>query len=137
MPNHHAHRVPSHEASELLRNFDPQALVEEVISAGEDWADKDAAASSLEETKRTLLAALAMEHASVPTASGKPLPQTHAESRALSDARYKEHLERMVQARRQANRARVRYDLGRMKLELMRSWLATARSEMRMGSHLP
>lgn len=137
MPSHHAHRALSPEASELLRNFDPETLVEKVISAGEDWADKDAAASALEETKRTLLAALAMEYASKPTASGKPLPQTQAESRALSDVRYKEHLEHMVQARRQANRARVRYDLGRMKLELMRSWMATARNEMRMGSHLP
>ena len=36
----------------------------------------------------------------------------------------------MVLRRKDANRARVRYDMGRMKLELMRSLQSTLRNEM-------
>lgn len=123
----------------VLRDFDPNKLTAEVITTGEEWADQDAAASSLEETKKTLLARITLEFIEGGVKSGalgdkpKPMSATAAELRALSDARYEQHLELMVRARQEANRSRVRYDLGRMKLELMRSLQATMRNEMRMS----
>lgn len=123
----------------LLRDFDPNRLTAEVIATGEQWVDKDAAASSLEETKKTLLARLTMDYISAGSTSGaagerpKAMPVSQAELKALSDPRYEQHLELMVAARQEANRMRVRYDLGRMRLELMRSLQATMRNEMRIS----
>lgn len=122
-----------------LRDFDPHKLTQEVITAGEDWADKDAAASSYEETKKTLLAKLTLEQLAGGYTSGgagekpKSIPMNQAEIRAMADERYEAHLELMTEYRKSANRARVRYDLGKMRLELMRTVQATWRNEMRLA----
>lgn len=117
---------------DLLRSFDPEKLTEDVVKLGEEWAEADAAASLLEETKKTFYASLMSEYLDAPTASGKSMPVSQAEVRALGDPRYSSHLELMTQARRYANQLRVKYDMGRMKLELYRSWQATLRHEMNM-----
>lgn len=126
----------------LLREFDPVKLTQEVVTLGEEWADKDAAASALEESKKSILARLVMEYVTTGTSGGvgerpKPMPVSQAEYKALCDARYEQHLDLMVAARKEAHRTRVRYDMGKMRLELMRSLQATMRNEMRMGSQLP
>ena len=56
---------------------------------------------------------------------------------ALKDSRYEAHIEMMIQARKEANKAKVRYDMGKMQLELIRSLVATLRDEMRMNSFKP
>ncbi len=119
-----------HQAA-LLKDFDPNRLTQDVIAIGENWADADSAASSLEETKKTLLATLQLEYM-LEGAGGKPMPVAQSEMRALADPRYEQHLELMVQARRESHRMRVRYDLGRMRLELFRSLQATMRQEMQL-----
>lgn len=124
---------------QTVKDFDPHKLTAEVISAGEEWADQDAAASALEETKKTLIARITLEYLEGSARSGalgerpKAMSATAAEMRALSDPRVEQHLDLMVHARREANKFRVRYDMGRMKLELMRSLQATLRNEMRMS----
>ena len=124
-----------------LRDFDPTKLTNEVIATGESWADQDAAATSLEETKKVVLARLTLEYLAGGHTSGgvgekpKSIPVSQAELRALDDPRYELHVNLMVDARKEAQRCRVRYDLGRMKLELMRSVQATLRNEMRMSSN--
>jgi hypothetical protein len=124
---------------ESLKDFDPRKLTEEVIVTGEAWADQDAAATALEETKKTVLAKLVLECMSSGYTSGalgekpKAIPLSHAELRALTDPRYEQHLDLMVHARKEAHRCRVRYDMGKMRLELMRSLQATLRSEMRIS----
>lgn len=123
---------------EVLKDFDPHKLTREVIIVGEEWADQDAAASALEETKKTLLAKLSLEHQSGSYSSGalgekpKAMSAVQAEMKALADPAYEQHLQLMVIARKESNRARVRYDLGKMRLELIRSLQATMRNEMRM-----
>lgn len=122
----------------LFRDFDPRRLTQEVITVGEEWVDHDAAASSMEETKKTMLARLTLEYIAGGSSGAlgekpKAMPVSQAELRALSDPRYEQHLELMVAARQDANRSRVRYDLGKMRLELMRSLQATMRNEMRMA----
>lgn len=124
--------------NDLLKDFDPNKLTADVIVIGEDWADQDAAASSLEETRKTVLAQLQLEYTLEGVSVGrgtdkpKPMPATQAEMRALADPRYEQHLELMVLARKEANRSRVRYDMGKMRLELYRSLQATMRQEMNM-----
>lgn len=124
---------------EILKDFDPNKLTAEVITVGEAWADQDAAASSLEETRKTILAQLQLEYTLEGVSAGKgsekpkPMPASQAEMRALADPRYEQHLELMVEARREANRTRVRYDMGKMRLELYRSLQATMRQEMHMS----
>lgn len=126
----------------VLRDFDPNKLTNEVIKSGEEWADQDAAASNLEETRKSLLAKIQLEFMEQGMRSGalgekpKPMPASQAELRALCDPRYEQHLELMVEARREAHRSRVRYDLGKLRLELMRSLQATMRQEMRLGGNL-
>ena len=117
-----------------LRHFDPEALTAAVIAEGETWADEDAAASALEETRKTVLAELTLEvQAAALVEKGAKLPITQAETRAMADPRYREHIAQMVNHRKLANRARVRYDLGKMRLELMRSVQATLRNEMNLN----
>lgn len=119
--------------------IDPEKITKEVIEVGEEWAGLDAGASSLEETKKTLLAKLTLEYkeASRPGGIGeapaKKMSVAEAELKALTDPRYEAHLEQMVKAREEANRARVKYDLGKMKIELIRSLQATLRSEMNLA----
>jgi len=122
------------EGAELLA-LDPNALTQEIIGRGEAWSDLDAAASILEETKKTLLAEITVEYirrGTITDSDGKTrsITKGEAELLALSDPRYKKHLQDMVDARKQANRARVSYDLGRTNLDLIRSRIATLRAEL-------
>jgi hypothetical protein len=127
----------------LARSFDPQRVTDEVVALGESWAEQDAAASCLEETRKSVLAKVALEYLEgtlrpgLPGEKPKPMPVSQAELKALADPRYEAHLDSMVKARREANISRVRYDLGRMRIELVRSLQATLRNEMGMGKHLP
>jgi hypothetical protein len=100
------------------------ALAVQICSAGEKWSDLDAAANLLEETKATLLADL-MRQAPEGTALGL------REIYAKSDATYKQHIEAMVEARRVANRARVRYQSLQVLADLRRTQESTRRAELR------
>jgi hypothetical protein len=94
-----------------------------LVKAGEDWADLDAAASLLEETKKSVLAEL-MNKAEGSMAS--------REAEALADPSYKLHVTRMVSARKESNRAKVKYDSAKAWCELVRTQEATRRAEMGM-----
>jgi len=106
--------------------FDPDRIRERLCEVGEEWAELDAAANLLEETKKTVLAELMQAH--------KANVSSHAqcESLALADPGYRLHLTQMVAARKEANKAKVRYDTGKMWAELRRSQESTRRAEMGM-----
>ena len=104
--------------------IDPTEIVERLRLRGEDWADKNAAAELLEETRKTFLAEVTAGHLRSGEGIGK------AETLALTSPNYREHLEKMVEARRHANRARVAYDSGRVFAELLRTKAATERAQM-------
>lgn len=105
-----------------MRGFNPDEIHERLRIAGEEWADKDAAASALEETKKTLLAQLSLK------SQAGTVKQCELE--ALADPVYKLHVENMVAARQEANRARVRYETGKIWSELKRTAESTKRAEM-------
>lgn len=103
------------------RKLNSDLAWERLVQAGEDWADKDAAATLLEETKKSVLAEIKAKAGAKSDAA--------AETIALCDKGYKEHIKSMVEARRVANRAKVRYDSAKTLAELRRSEEATRRAE--------
>jgi len=103
--------------------FDPTEIAERMRLAGEEWSDLDAAANMLEETRKSVLAELVNQSKGGSIAA--------KESEALANPAYKLHLTNMVNARREANRARVKYDTSKMWVELVRTSEATKRAELR------
>jgi hypothetical protein len=102
--------------------LDSDRAYDALIKSGDDWADKEAAASLLEETKKTVLAKLKLESDERSDAARETVALCHPD--------YQAHVEAMVEARRQATRARVRYDGAKTLAELRRSEESTRRAEM-------
>lgn len=102
--------------------LNPDEIHERLRLAGEEWADKDAAANSLEETKPVVLAELTNQAQGSSAAEKK--------SMALAEPAFKLHLTSMVVARKEANRARVRYDIAKIWADLVRTRETTKRAEM-------
>lgn len=107
-----------------MTEFDPDRIRERLVQVGEEWAELDAAATLLEETKKSVLAELML------TAPYKT--KAERETCALADPAYKLHLANMVAARKEANKARVKWETGKMWAELRRSLESTRREEMRI-----
>ncbi len=93
------------------------------MSSGEDWADKNAAASFLEETKKSILARMMQKQTEAKSVAA-------AESLALCSEDYLAHVKDMVEARRLADRAKVAYESIKALMELRRSQESTRRAEM-------
>jgi membrane-bound lytic murein transglycosylase MltF len=107
-----------------MPQIDPHTLHQRLVDLGEDWADKDAAANLLEETRKSVLAEISRQ------ADGKSMSER--EAIALATDAYREHLAEMVEARRIANRAKVNYDAARAWIDITRTVEATKRQEMGM-----
>lgn len=103
-----------------MSDFDPEAIYRKLEATGDAWVDCNAAAEILEETKKSVLAELM---------NGKEGPKTERESQALASPVYKLHLTNMVAARKEANRARVKYDSMRVLAEMRRTQESTRRAE--------
>jgi hypothetical protein len=112
--------------------IDPTKLYQKMYDAGADWSDKDAAANLLEETKKSVLADIMQEVAHRAAAAGESATAAALERIALANAAYKEHVRAMVEARREANKARAQYDAIRTYIELVRTVESTKRAEMQM-----
>lgn len=100
--------------------FEPEKIYHQIITAGEEWSDKDAAADLLSETKKTVLAEIM---------NGLSGAASERERIALADPIFRLHLTNMVTARKDANRARVRYDAVRVLAEMRRTQESTRRAE--------
>ncbi len=106
----------------MERKLDSDKAYDALVRSGEDWADKDAAASLLEESRKSVLAKLKNESGEKSDAAKETLALCHSD--------YREHLGLMIEARREANRARVRYDSAKVLAEMRRSEESTRRAEM-------
>ena len=102
-------------------DFDPEVIFHELAKAGEYWADCQAAAEMYEESKKTVLAQLMNDLDGSSNAERERL--------ALASKLYQEHIEAMVGARKEANKARVRYDSFKVLAEMRRTQESTRRSE--------
>ena len=102
----------------------PDEIYEKMVAAGNEWADLNAAAEALEEGLKSVKAQL-MVSSTHTSAAGK-------EMEALADETYREYVKNMTNARKLANRARVKFDSIKAWIELYRSAESTRRAEMTM-----
>ncbi len=105
--------------------MNPDQIYLKLEKAADEFADKEAAASLLEETKHTVLSQCAADWPEESMAS--------AESKARRDPRYIQHLKDMVTARKEANKAKSRYYSISTWIDLMRSKEATEREKIKRG----
>ena len=105
-----------------MTELTPEKIAEELLKRGHDYADKEAAATLLEETKHTVLAECMADWPEDSNAG--------AETKSRRDPRFKDHIKAMVEARRQANRSRVSYETMKAYEGLYRTREATKRTEM-------
>lgn len=108
---------------DITREFEPSRVYLHIVEVGDRYADLQAAASLLAETKKTLLAELKTRSAERSDAA--------KEMEALASAAFKEHLVAMVEAQRQALRAKLEYDACIMLAELRRTEAVNRRNEMK------
>lgn len=108
--------------------MDISNLVNDLVKKGEEYADRDAAATLLEEAKGSVLGQMVEAFVK----AGKSA--TAAEHMAKGGVMYRQHIAKMVEARRVALRARVNYEAMQTYIDLYRTKQATQRAEMKMGS---
>lgn len=101
--------------------FDPDRAYHDMVRAGEEWADAEAAAQALEETRKSVLAKLMSERAEAALGA--------KEMQALAHEDYRRHVDAMVAARKIANIKRVRYDCRKVLAEMRRTQESTRRAE--------
>lgn len=92
--------------------------------AGEDWADKEAAAQLLEDSKSAFLAQWCAEQGDVPV--------NRAEQSVKSSQRWRDYIDQTVEARKQANKAKVRLESIKMRAMEWQAKEANARAEARL-----
>jgi hypothetical protein len=106
--------------------IDIDSLCDEAEQAGIAWADAKAGYEALEQTKKSVLAQGMKGYFAEGMAGNK------AETMALADEGYLDHLQKMVKAGHAADKARVRWDILRTRIELIRTNASTERAAMSM-----
>jgi len=102
----------------------PDELAHTMEQLGSEWADKEGAAQLLEETRKSIRAKLMLKY----LVGAKTVAKS--EAMAEADVEYIRHIGNMVEARKQATKARVKYDAYRVQIELLRSQEATMRAQI-------
>lgn len=100
------------------------AAVDEVERLGLTWADADGAARALEDSRKSVLAECLL------SADGKTVGER--EAKAECDPRYTRHLTALANARKVSNRARVSFDVMKLRVEVWRTKAATQRAAMNL-----
>lgn len=107
----------------------PQDVYREFLKTGIAWADAHGAAELLEGALKTLKAKLTLE-----AKHAEGCSMTEAESVALASQTYQKAVQGAVEARTEANRARVRYDATKALFEAQRTAEASERAAMRTAT---
>lgn len=92
--------------------------------AAEDYVDKENAAQILEETKSLVMAQR--------QALLGDIPVNRAEQTIKASPAWMEHVEKIVEARREANLAKVKMEVEKMRFHEAQSRAASIRAEMRI-----
>jgi len=106
-------------------DINPGEIYKLIVKAGDDWADKEAAASILEEVKKTLLAELMLKGIK------NGVSKAASEVEAMATTEYATHITDMVAARREANKAKVNYYATQALADMRRTQAATDRALMK------
>ena len=104
----------------------PADVYREFVKTGTEWADRHGAAELLEGSLKSLLAMETMAAKACENCS-----MGEAEKIGLSSSKYRDAVVAAVQARTEANRARVRYDATKALFEAQRTMEASERAAMR------
>ena len=107
-----------------VTELDGSKIYAEIVKAADDHADKDSAATLLEETKGIVLAELIVRQ-------DQTLSVAAREYIAKADPVFRLHIVNMVEARRVANRAKGKYEGTKLLADLRRSEHTTQRAMMR------
>jgi hypothetical protein len=100
--------------------LDVEALCHFLEEKGLAWADASAATDALEDARKSVFAEALLR------AEGKTVGEREAS--ALTDNAYQRHLKALDSARRTSNRAKVAYDVAKVRVELARSNASTERA---------
>ena|SRR5271155_5042151 len=92
--------------------------------AGEDWADKEAAATLLEDCKSAVMAQWCLEHGDIPV--------NRAEQNVKSSPKWERYITDMVEARKKANKARIMLESIKMRAMEWHAKSANYRAEARI-----
>lgn len=106
--------------------IDVDRLCHEAEEAGLAWADAKAAFEALDQTRKSVLAQ------GITSYLAEGLPANKAEAHALADQPYVAFINNLVKASHTADRARVRYDILKTRIELLRTNASTERAAMSM-----
>ena len=107
----------------------PADVYREFVSRGTEWADKHGAAELLEGSLKSLKAQLTLE-----AKKDESCSMAEATEIALSTSTYRDAMQGAVQARAEANKARVRYDATKALFEAQRTAEASERAAMRAAT---
>lgn len=77
-------------------------LYQKLVELGDDWADKECAASMLEEARKSLISQIATTEYANESA-------VKAEMLARASRKFKDYIVKMCKARKEANKAKIRY----------------------------
>lgn len=99
-------------------------LSEQYRIAGEDWADKEAAAQMLEDSKSAVMAQWQTELGD--------LPVNRAEQTVKASPRWRSYIQDTVDARKAANIAKVQLEVIRMRAMEYQAKEANQRTELRI-----
>ena len=107
----------------------PADVYREFVRTGTEWSDCHGAAELLEGSLKSLKAQLTLEAKRAENCS-----VAEAETIALSSQTYRDAAVAAVEARTQANRAKVRYDATKALFEAQRTAEASERAAMRSAT---
>lgn len=106
--------------------MNPNDLYQKLITAGNDYADKEHAASLLEGALKSIKAKIAIQYKD----SGCGVAE--ADMRAEDDWEYKQAFQAKTDARREAMKAKVHYDSVRVWIDIWRTVEASERAANRV-----
>jgi len=104
--------------------INPNEVYEKLRLSGEEWAEADYLASLFEETRRSLKSKLMVGSGETSVAKAEMVAEANDE--------YREHIKKMVDLRRLAIRAKVKYDSVKAWVEMTRTLEASNRAQMNM-----
>ena len=107
-------------------NIDPQEVYNRINDVGQEWVKTNAVASLLEESFKCELNTVMQENLSQGSKS-----MADAESKARADQRIFDHIAEMVNARREANENKVKYDAAKIWFDALRTQASTMRQELK------
>jgi hypothetical protein len=111
-----------------LAALNPNAIFSKLEELADEWVEADSAASLYEETRKPLLARIALEHIEARGGS-----QARADAAALASEEYRNHVTTMVARRKSALRLKIRYENAKIWADHARSANANRRAELQLG----